>query len=60
MKAAALTKETFRATSGAKVRGHRGSDESGAVAAVSGDVKESVCNREWLLILPSTQSINGL
>ena len=60
MKAAALTKETFRAKSGAEVRGHRGSDESGAVAAVSGDIKESVCNREWNLILPSIQSINGL
>ena len=50
-------KETFRAMSGVGVGG---SDESGAVAAVSGDVKESVCNREWNLILPNTQSINGL
>ena len=35
-------------------------DESGAVATVSGDVKESVCNGEQNLILPNTQSINGL
>ena len=56
-KAAALTKETFGATSGVRVGGL---DESGAVATVSGDVKESVCNGEWNLILPNTQSINGL
>ena len=36
-----------------------GSDESGAMATVSGDVKESVCNGERNLILPNTQSING-
>ena len=50
-------KETFGATSGVGVRG---SDESRAVATVSGDVKESVCNGERNLILPNTQSINGL
>ena len=60
MRAAALMKETFGAMGGAEVGGDRGSGESRAVAAVSGDVKESVCNREWNLILPSTQSINGL
>ena len=37
-----------------------GLDESGAVATVSGDVKESVCNGEQNLILPNTQSINRL
>ena len=57
MKAAALTKETFGATSGIGVGG---SDESRAMATVSGDVKESVCNGERNLILPNTQSINGL
>ena len=36
------------------------SDESGAMATVSGDVKESVCNGERNLILPNTQSVNGL
>ena len=25
-----------------------------------GDIKESVCNGEWKLILPNTQSINRL
>ena len=53
-----MTKETFRATSG--VRGDGVSEEIGAKATVSGDVKESVCNREWNVILPNTQSINGL
>ena len=38
----------------------RGSDESGAMATVSGDIKESVCNGEQNLILLNTQSINGL
>ena len=47
-------KETFGATSGVGVGG---SDESRAVATVSGDIKESVCNGEWNLILPNTQSI---
>ena len=51
-------KETFGATSGVRVDG--GSDEIGAGAIVSGDVKESVCNRKQNMILPSTQSINGL
>ena len=58
MKAAALTKETFGATRGARVDGV--SDEIGAGATVSGDIKESVCNREQNMILPNTQSINGL
>ena len=49
--------ETFGAMSGVRVRGL---DKSRAVATVSGDVKESVCNREWNLILSNTQSINGL
>ena len=53
-----LTKETFGATSG--VRGVGVSEDIGAEATVSGDVKESVCNRERNLILPNTQSINGL
>ena len=57
-KAAALMKETFRATSG--VGGVGVLEEIGAEATVSGDVKESVCNREWNVILPNTQSINGL
>ena len=46
-----LTKETFRAKSRVGVRGL---DESGAVATVSGDVKESVCDGERNLILPNT------
>ena len=58
MKAAALTKETFGATS--RVGGDRVSEEIGAGATVSGDVKESVCNRERNVILPNTQSINRL
>ena len=58
MKAVALTKETFRATSG--VGGDRVLEEIGAEATVSGDFKESVCNGEWNMILPNTQSINGL
>ena len=57
-KAAALTKETFGATS--MVGGNGVSEEIGARATVSGDVKESVCNREWNVILPNTQSINRL
>ena len=57
-KAAALTKETFAATSG--VAGDGGSEEIGARATVSGDVKESVCNGEWNVILLNTQSINRL
>ena len=36
------------------------SEEIRAKATFSGDVKESVCNGEWNVILPSTQSINGL
>ena len=36
------------------------SEEIGARATVSGDVKESVCNGEQNVILPNTQSINGL
>ena len=51
-------KETFGATSG--VRGDGVSEEIRAEATVSGDVKESVCNRERNMILPNTQSINGL
>ena len=35
-------------------------EEIGAEAAVSGDVKESVCNGEQNVILLNTQSINGL
>ena len=58
VKAVALMKETFRATS--RVRGYGVSEEIRAKATVSGDVKESVCNREWNVILPNTQSINGL
>ena len=57
MKSDALMKETFRAMSGVRVGG---SDESRAMATGSGDVKESVCNGEQNLILPNTQSINGL
>ena len=57
MKAAALTKETFEAMSRVRVGGL---DESGAMAAVSADIKESVCDGERNLILPNTQSINGL
>ena len=56
-------KEIFGATSRAKDRGDEGDgglDESRAISAVSGDVKESVCNREQNLILPSTQSINRM
>ena len=51
-------KEIFRATS--RVRGDRALGEIGAEATVSGDVKESVCNGEQNVILPNTQSINGL
>ena len=51
-------RETFGATSG--VRGDGVLEEIRAKATVSGDVKESVCNREWNMILPNTQSINGL
>ena len=54
----ALTKETFGATSGVRVDGV--SEEIGAEATASGDVKESVCNGEQNVILPNTQSINGL
>ena len=54
----ALTKETFRATS--EVGGDRVPEEIGAGATVSGDIKESVCNREQNVILPNIQSINGL
>ena len=50
-------KETFGAMSRVGVGG---SDESRAMAAVSGDVKESVCDGERNLILHNTQSINGL
>ena len=58
MKAAALMKETFGATSG--VRGDGVLEEIGVEATVSGDVKESVCNGERNMILPNTQSINRL
>ena len=58
MKAAALTKETIRATS--RVRGDGVSEEIGAKATISGDIKESICNGEQNVILPNTQSINGL
>ena len=51
-------KETFGATS--RVGGDRVSEEIGARAIVSGDIKESVCNGERNMILPNTQSINGL
>ena len=54
----ASTKETFGATSG--VGGDRVSEEIGAKATVSDDIKESVCNGERNVILPNTQSINGL
>ena len=57
MKAVALTKETFGATSG--VGEFRVSEEIRAEANVSGDVKEPVCNGERNVILPNTQSING-
>ena len=50
-------KETFGAMSRVGVGG---SDESGAMATVSGDIKESVCDGEQNLILPNTQSINRL
>ena len=53
-----LMKETFGETRG--VRGDGVSDESRARATVSGDIKESVCNGEWNVILPNTQSINRL
>ena len=53
-----MTKETFGATSG--VGGDGVSEEIRAGATVSGDIKESVCNGEWNVILPNTQSINGL
>ena len=51
-------KETFGATSG--VGGDGVLEEIGAEATVSGDIKESVCNGEQNMILPNTQSINGL
>ena len=57
-KAVALTKETFRATS--RGGGVRVLEEIRAEATVSGDIKESVCNGEWNVILPNTQSINRL
>ena len=57
-KAIVLKKEIFRATS--RVRGVRVLEEIRAEATVSSDIKESVCNREWNVILPNTQSINGL
>ena len=56
--AAALTKETFAATSG--VAGDGGSEEIGAEATFSGNIKELVCNGEQNVILPNTQSINRL
>ena len=58
MKAAALMRETFGATSG--VGGDGVLEEIRAKATVSGDVKESVYNGEWNVILPNTQSINRL
>ena len=51
-------KETLGATS--QVRGDGVSDEIGAIVTASGDIKESVCNRERNVILLNTQSINGL
>ena len=51
-------KETFGATSRVRIDGVL--EEIGAGATVSGDVKESVCNGEQNVILPNTQSINGL
>ena len=48
-KAATLTKETFGATSRAKDGGDGGLGESRAIAAVSGDIKESVCNRDVVI-----------
>ena len=57
-KSYALMKEIFGATSWVGV--DRGLEERRAGATVSGDIKESVSNREWNLILPNTQSINGL
>ena len=48
----------FRSNQG--VRGDGVSEEIGVKATVSGDVKESVCNGEWNVILPNTKSINGL
>ena len=53
-------KETFGAMSRAGVGGDGGSDENRVMAVVSGDVKESVCTGKWNLILPNTQSVNGL
>ena len=50
--------KTFGATS--VIRGVRVLEEIRAEATVSGDVKESVCNGERNVILPNTQSINGL
>ena len=58
MNAAALMKETFRATSG--VGGDGISEEIRARAIVSGDIKVSVYDGEQNVILPNTQSINGL
>ena len=54
----ALMKETFRAIS--RVRGDRVSEEIGAEATFSGNIKELVCNGEQNVILPNTQSINRL
>ena len=51
-------KETFGATSGDGGDGVL--EEIGAEATVSGNIKESVCNREQNVILPNTQSINRL
>ena len=51
-------KETFGATS--RVRGDGVLEEIGAGATVSSDIKESVCDGEWNMILPNTQSINRL
>ena len=56
-KGCCVDKGNFGATSGVGVGGL---DESRAMATVSGDIKESVCDGEWNLILPNTQSINGL
>ena len=50
-KSCCINKGNFRATSRVRVRGL---DESGAMATVSGDIKESVCNGERNLILPNT------
>ena len=51
-KSCCINEGNIGAMSGVRVGG---SDESGAMATVSGDIKESVCNGEQNLILPNTQ-----